>query len=210
MPAAVWSRPAPARTGTALLVMLHGYGSSEEKLLPLFSALPPDVTGVALRGHFDVGGSFGWFLLDPLLHPDMAEVLESAGKVFAWLDPVLAAGSFRAVGLLGFSQGMALATTLLRLRPHAFRAAVGLSGFVLEHELLALTDEPDAALPFFWGRDVRDGFIHAGAVRHTAQWLQAHTLLTARTYPGMGHRIGRDEIRDVGIFLKRYLSPPAW
>lgn len=205
MTAAVWSRPEPARAGTVLLVMLHGYGSSEEKLLPLFSALPRDVTGVALRGHFDVGGSFGWFLLDPLLHPDIAEVLDSAGRVFAWLDPVLAAGSFTGVGLLGFSQGMALATTLLRLRPRAFRAGVGLSGFVLEHELLAQTDEPDAAVPFFWGRDVRDGFIHPRAVRHTADWLQAHTLLTARTYPGMGHRIGPEEIRDVGIFLQRYL-----
>ncbi|WP_312856821.1 alpha/beta hydrolase [Arthrobacter mobilis] len=204
--APVWSRPEAERAGTELLVMLHGYGSSEEKLLPLFGVLPPNVTGVALRGHFDVGGSFGWFLLDPLLAPDVSEVLDSAARVFAWLDPVLAAGDFRGVSLLGFSQGMALATTLLRLRPHGFRAAVGLSGFVLKHELLALSDEPDAAVPFFWGRDVRDGFIHPGAVQYTAAWLQAHTLLTARTYPGMGHRIGRDELRDVGIFLARYLA----
>ncbi|NKX52016.1 phospholipase, partial [Arthrobacter deserti] len=63
MPAAVWSRPEAARAGTELLVMLHGYGSSEEKLLPLFAVLPPNVTGVALRGHFDVGGTYGWFLL---------------------------------------------------------------------------------------------------------------------------------------------------
>ncbi|MFD1214613.1 alpha/beta hydrolase [Arthrobacter sp. GCM10027362] len=206
MMAAAWSRPEHERAGTELLVMLHGYGSSEQKLLPLFSALPPHVTGVALRGHFDVGGTFGWFLLDPLLGSDFTEVLDSVNKVFAWLDPVLAGGGFSGVSLLGFSQGMALATTLLRLRPRAFRAAVGLSGFVLEHELLALTDEPEAAVPFFWGRDVRDGLIPADAVRYTAAWLQANTLLTARTYPGMGHRIGRDEIRDVGIFLARYLA----
>jgi phospholipase/carboxylesterase len=206
MAAEAWSRPEAARAGTWLLVMLHGYGSSEEKLLPLFSVLPPDVTAVALRGHFDVGGSFGWFLLDPLLRPDFTAVLDSANRVFGWLDPVLAAGNFAGVGLLGFSQGMALATTLLRLRPRAFQAAVGLSGFVVENELLAQADEPDTAVPFFWGRDVRDAFIHAGAVRYTAGWLAAHTRLTARTYPAMGHRIGADEVRDVGIFLRHYLA----
>jgi len=204
---AAWSRPAEERAGAGLLVMIHGYASSEEKLLPLCEVLPANVTGVAPRGHFDVGGTHGWFLLDPFLTSDFAEVVSSANRVFGWLDPILAAGSFRSVSLLGFSQGMAMATTLLRLRPAAFRAAVGLSGFVLDHELLALTDELDGSLPFFWGRDVRDAFIHSDAIDYSEQWLRDHTALTARTYPGMGHNIGAEEMRDVGIFLRLYLQP---
>ncbi|WP_336715905.1 alpha/beta hydrolase [Arthrobacter sp. USHLN218] len=206
METAAWSRPAEERAGTDLLVMIHGYGSSEERLLPLFEVLPPNVTGVAPRGHFDVGGKHGWFLLDPFLTSDFAEVVGSANRVFEWLDPILEAGSFRSVSLLGFSQGMAMATTLLRLRPAAFRAAVGLSGFVLDHDLLALTDELDGSLPFFWGRDADDVVIHGDAIQYSADWLEAHTRVTARTYPGMGHNIGAEEMRDVGIFLRVYLG----
>lgn len=206
MTTAVWSRPEDERAGTELLVMIHGYGSSEERVLPLFEALPANVTGVALRGHFDVGANYGWFLLDAFLASDFADVVSSANRVFAWLDPVLASGKFTGTSLLGFSQGMAMATTLIRLRPTAFRAAVGLSGFVLENELLTLTDDLDGTLPFFWGRDAADVVIHQDAVDYAADWLEAHTRLTARTYPGMGHNIGPEEIRDVGIFLKTYLG----
>jgi len=62
-------------------------------------------------------------------------------------------------------------------------------------------------VPFFWGRDRADWVIHSGAVAGAAQWLEANTALTARTYPGMGHRIGGEEGRDVGIFLRTFALP---
>lgn len=206
----LWSAPAEDRPGTHLMVMLHGYGSNEHSMASLFPALPGGVTGAALRGTFPVGDSSGWFLLDPYLNSGTAEELEAAAGVFTWLDRVRAEGSFTGVSLLGFSQGMAMAVTLLRLRPAGFTSVVGLSGFVAENELLAMAEPLPDPVPFFWGRDRNDWVINDEAISRTQNWLAENTALTARTYPGMGHGIGPDEVRDVGIFLRRYVVPKAY
>lgn len=207
MSEALFSRPAVERAGTHLLVMLHGYGSSAAAMASLFPALPEHVTGAALSGPLDVGGERGWFLLDYLLTHDFAEVVASAQRVLDWQDAH--ADGYASVSLLGYSQGMAMATTLMRLRPGAYRAAVGLSGFVLRNDLLELSEsppaDPAARVPFFWGRDPRDPVINSDAVAHGAEWLEGHTRLTSRTYPGMGHGVGADELRDVAVFLRHYL-----
>jgi phospholipase/carboxylesterase len=97
-----------------------------------------------------------------------------------------------------------MASTLLRLHPREYKAVVGLSGFVLDNELLALTDSFDPKPPFFWGRDKADLVINEDAIAHTADWLEKNTLLTARTYPGMGHAMSKAEMVDVSAFLKHY------
>ncbi|MEB7446961.1 alpha/beta hydrolase [Arthrobacter koreensis] len=199
-----WSAPEDARGGTHLLVMLHGYGSDESALTPLFPHLPEGITGAALRGPFDVGGRSGWFLLDPMLESDEADVLAAGSSLLSTVSELKQQGNFSGVSLLGFSQGMAMAVTALRLRPEEFTCVVGLSGFVVRSELLAMAEPLARPVPFFWGRDRGDWVIHADAVAEAERWLEANTLLTARTYPDMGHRIGADEMRDVGIFLRAF------
>ena len=200
----IWSVPAAERPGTHLLVMLHGYGSDETAMQALFPSLPPGVTGVALRGGFDVGGSFGWFRLDPMLDSDPAEVLQAGSELLVTISSLEQQGSFTGVSLLGFSQGMAMAVTALRLRPAAFTSGIGLSGFMVESELLAMSEPLPRRVPFFWGRDRADWVIHPDAITAAGRWLELNTLLTARTYPGMGHRIEADEMRDIAVFLRRF------
>jgi phospholipase/carboxylesterase len=106
---------------------------------------------------------------------------------------------------MGYSQGMAMASTLLRLHPDSYKATVGLSGFVLDNELLALTDSFESPPPFFWGRDKADLVINEEATEYTAQWLNKNTRLTARTYPGMGHAMSKTEMVDVSAFLRHYV-----
>ena len=202
-----FSAPEADRRGTHLLVMLHGYGSDEHAMIRLFPFLPAGVTGAAVRGTFPVGDAFGWFLLDPYLDSDTAEVLQAASGLLGWVDQARAEGGHTGVSLLGFSQGMAMALTLVRLRPAGFDAVVGLSGFIAENELLAMAEPLSEPVPFFWGRDRNDWVIHEDAIAATRKWLEENTALTARTYPGMGHSIGSQEVRDVMLFLKRYVVP---
>ncbi len=198
----IWSAPAAERPGTHLLVMLHGYGSDETAMKAIFPSLPAGVTAVALRGSFTVGDRFGWFLLDPTLEADAADVLQAGSELLATITSLQQQGSFTGVSLLGFSQGMAMAVTALRLRPSGFASAVGLSGFVVESELLAMAEPLANPVPFFWGRDRADWVIHPDAIEAGRRWLELNTLLTARTYPGMGHRIGAEEMRDIAVFLR--------
>ena len=217
----VWSRDAADRAGTDLVIVFHGYGSNEQRAArTFFPMLPERCTGLTVRGGFEIDasaaqgegdpGAHGWFLLDLLLQSDFAEVLASAHRVFDVVDsPEVAQGGFRTVSVLGFSQGMAMATTAIRLRPEAFACGVGLSGFAVDNELLAMLDSPaegPGPRPFFWGRDVQDPVIHPDAVAHTRAWAEEHTLLTARSYPGMLHATAPDEVRDVRIFLEHTLA----
>jgi len=203
METVVWSKPEAERDGTPLLVMMHGYGTDESRMVRLFDYLPAGFTCAALRAPMVIGDHYGWFLLDYFLANDFADVITAANAVQAWINAVR--GRHSSVSLLGFSQGMAMASTLLRLRPHDFRAVVGLSGFVLDNELLAMSETFDTKPPFFWGRDKADLVINEDAVDHTGEWLNRNTLLTARTYPGMGHTISKAEMVDVGAFLRHYV-----
>lgn len=202
METVAWSKPEHERAGTPLLVMMHGYGTDESRMAQLFGSLPPEFSCAALRAPKVIGDHYGWFLLDYFLTHDFADVISSTNAVFAWIDSVRAQHS--SVSLLGYSQGMAMASTLLRLRPAQFRAVVGLSGFVLDNELLAMSESFEVRPPFFWGRDRADVVINDAAVEHTGEWLHRNTALTARTYPGMGHSIAKAELVDVSAFLRHY------
>ncbi len=203
METVVWSKPEDERDGTPLLVMMHGYGTDEARMVRLFQYLPAEFTCAALRGPMVIGDHYGWFLLDYFLVNDFADVITATNSVHDWVNSVRARHS--SVSLLGYSQGMAMASTLLRLHPDDYRATVGLSGFVLENELLSLTESFTTPPPFFWGRDKADLVINEDATAYTEQWLQEHTQLTARTYPGMGHAMSKAEMVDISAFLRHYV-----
>ncbi|MEO5779751.1 MULTISPECIES: alpha/beta hydrolase [Arthrobacter] len=203
METVTWSRPERERPGTPLLVMLHGYGTDESRMVRLFRSLPAEFSCAALRGPEVIGDGYGWFLLDYFLNHDFADVISSSTSVLTWIDSIRMQHS--SVSLLGYSQGMAMASTLLRLRPEPFCAVVGLSGFVLDNELLAMSESSTSRPPFFWGRDKADVVINDAATDHTAEWLQRNTRLTARTYPGMGHSVSQAELTDVSAFLRHYV-----
>ena len=203
METVVWSKPENERAGTPLLVMMHGYGTDESRMVNLFDHLPSEFTCAALRAPMPIADGYGWFLLDYFLANDFADVIAAANSVFSWIDTVR--GAHSTVSLLGYSQGMAMASTLLRLHPKSYETVVGLSGFVLENDLLALTDSFETPPPFFWGRDKADLVINEDATAHTEAWLNANTRLTARTYPGMGHAMCKAEMVDVSAFLRHYV-----
>lgn len=203
METVVWSKPEAERDGTPLLVLMHGYGTDESRMVRLFEYLPSEFTCAALRAPMVIGDHYGWFLLDYFLSNDFADVISATNAVHAWISSVK--GRHSSVTLMGYSQGMAMASTLLRLHPADYKATVGLSGFVLDNELLALTDSFESPPPFFWGRDKADLVINEEATEYAAGWLDKNTQLTARTYPGMGHAMSKTEMVDVSAFLRHYV-----
>ncbi|WP_416443112.1 alpha/beta hydrolase [Leucobacter sp. HNU] len=208
-----------------LLVLMHGYGSFEGDLIELAPLLPPAVCAsprAPLVAPAPVENGYAWFPLSfgaqGLAHDPVparfAGTAPHAAAVAAldWIDGILdraiGAGAERRppVALFGFSQGGAMVTSLLRLRPGGFAAGVICSGFVP-----AGTFEGDRALaaarpPVFWGRDVEDPVIDAARIARTAEWLPEHTALVRREYTGILHGIGRDELGDIAAFLRPLLA----
>jgi phospholipase/carboxylesterase len=201
-PVALWSRPEEERDGTPLLVLLHGHLASEQDLMGVVEHLPEDFTVASLRAPLGQGAGFTWFPLTQDLDYSVEKAVDAVGQVGQWLDTVKARHS--SVSLLGFSMGMAVASSLMRNRPEEFAAVVGLSGFVLPSDGHPFFRDQDAAArrtPFFWGRDQEDPVISPDKIEFTHAWLNAHTDLTKVLYANMWHSISVQELGHVREFL---------
>ena len=200
-PGVLWSKPAQERAGKPLLVLLHGYGANEQDLLSLADLLPQEFAVASVRAPMVSGAGFTWFPLTASVEYSLEAVKDAASYVEDWLDSVRP--DHPTVTLLGFSMGMALATTLLRRRPADYAAVVGLSGFAVDAggDPSFRDAELDGTVPLFWGRDQQDPVITPDKVEFTMAWVRKHVKLTKVLYTGMWHGINQQEIGHVSEFL---------
>jgi len=206
--AVLWSSSEKDRVGRPLLVLLHGYGSHEGDLFSLGAYLPLEPVLASLRAPLALDGrANAWWPLRLPMDPeesrtDPAEVEQPTQDVLDWLDALDHPGP---IGLLGFSQGAALAVQLLRRAPGRFAFAVALSGFVVP---LPEGDDADERLArerplVFRGRGTLDTVIPERAVTEGDAWFPAHTELDSRVYEGVAHGVSQAEIADVSAFIRR-------
>jgi phospholipase/carboxylesterase len=203
----LWSVEPAAREGRPLLVLLHGYGADEEDLFGLIPHLPDAFAVAAPRAPLSPpwpAPGYSWYPIEERGARDPDRVTAAARGVLAWLE---AEAPGARVGLLGFSQGAAVALQALRLAPARIEFAVNLSGYVAPGSL-----PTDAALaarrpPVFWGRGTNDDVIPAALVAHTTEWLPGFSTLSGRVYPGLTHAVSEQELIDVRTFLEMQLEP---
>jgi len=201
-----WSAPPAERSGRPVLVLLHGYGSDEHDLFGLVPYLPDAFVVASVRAPLappwpTPGAS--WYPIEGLDGRDPAAVTLAARAVLAWVQDAVGSAP---VGLLGFSQGGAVALQALRVDPDAVSFAVVLAGYAAGGELLGDAVLAKRRPPVFWGRGAADDVIPAALVGVTAQWLPAHSDLSGRVYPGLTHSISQDELDDVRAFLDARLA----
>ncbi len=204
-----WSVPLAEIGDRPVLLLLHGYGADEHDLFGLVPYLPDAFAVASLRAPLTPpwpAPGASWYPVEGLNGRDPAAVTLAAEALLAWIAETL---GDRPVGLLGFSQGGAVAVQTLRVAPEAVSFAVVLAGYAAGGELPG-----DAALaarrpPVFWGRGTHDDVIPPHLIDMTAQWLPAHSELTGRVYPGLTHSISEDELRDVRAFLDARLASGA-
>ncbi len=204
--AVLWSAAEAERTDRPLLVMLHGYGADETDLFGLAPFLPPDFVVAAVRAPLAPpwpAPGHSWYPIEGLESRDPVHVTDAAARLLEWLD---ASGADVEVGLLGFSQGAAVAIQAMRLEPERFSFVVNLSGYATPGDLPG-----DAALatlkpPVFWGRGTNDDVIPEFLVDHTTEWLPRHAELSGRVYPGLTHSVSEQELDDVRVFLDKQLE----
>ncbi|MDQ0708150.1 phospholipase/carboxylesterase [Arthrobacter woluwensis] len=206
-PTVLWSVPEDQRQGRPLLVLLHGYGANEADLFGLADQLPDEFVVASVRAPLTMGPGFTWFPLTGSLDYSFDAVKAATDYVLEWLDGVRE--EFTSVSLLGFSMGMAMATSMWRRRPQDFAAIVGLSGFAVEGGTDWFRDaELDGSTPFFWGRDPQDPVIPREKVDFTAAWLLGKARATKVQYSGVWHGISPQEVGHVAEFLGfEVLSP---
>ena len=205
--------PQPDDSAIPTLVLLHGYGSNEKDLISLVPAMRmflPSVSAkvIAVRAWHPAAGrprGYSWFPGPVMAQPSDAAIGETADRVAA----VIRRHTSKAV-VLGFSQGMCTAITVLRRHPDLVSGLVGLSGFMFDDDHpgdphLAVSAATGSGVPAFAGYDPADPIVPAVANRWALTFLRTHTDLEEHTYPRMGHSVSMDEISDLTGFLRRVL-----
>lgn len=199
--AVLWSAPESERAGRPLLVLLHGYGSHEGDLFGLSPQLPLQPVIASVRAPLRAGAGYAWFPFSGEEAPVAGVADDTVRALFEWLDTTTSTS----IGLLGFSQGGAMALQLLRNAPTRFAYAVMLAGFAIGEGGVD-ADLAAASPPVFWGRGTADRVIPAGLIAHTQRWLPSHSTLTERIYEDLAHGVSAAELGDVSAFIRRQLA----
>lgn len=199
--AVLWSASEADRVGRPLLIVMHGLGSHEGDLFSLAPHLPLDPAIASLRAPLTEGDGWGWFPRGQGKGGVESDHADAAARgVLAWLDGLPEQPT--SIGLLGFSQGGAMALQLLRHAPDRFAFAVQLSGFVAGIDHAGDARLAELRPPVFWGRGTADDIIPAEAVDAAQAWLTEHSTLTERIYEGMGHSVSQPELADIVAYLR--------
>ena len=200
--AALWNAEPDEREGRPLLVLMHGRRGDPADRFAMAPALPAEFVIVSVRAPIAEEGTWSWF--DPVRNPSGDPLAEdadhAADAVLRWLDTLPFTPSL--IGMLGFSQGGAMATHVLRRGAERIGFAVNLAGYVVRGEqrtdaLLAATRPPA-----FWGRGADDALFTTELVERTAGWLERHTALESHVYEGLDHAVSPQETADVAAFLR--------
>ncbi|NHU84930.1 phospholipase [Kocuria sp. JC486] len=200
-----WNRDPAADPNAPLLVMFHGFGADENDLMGLVPGLPDEFVVASVRAPQREGYGYRWFPLYSDEAFDAAQVQAALEPVVAWVRQQ--AEGRPSVSLLGFSQGMCIATSVVRAMPGEIAAVAGLSGFTLPDPLPMFRDGALEQEPFklFWGRDPQDPVVNEALVNQSAEWLLTHADSTKVQYQGMGHSIAQQELRHVNEYLTHHV-----
>jgi phospholipase/carboxylesterase len=190
------------------LVLLHGRGTSENDLFPLFDELDPDrrLVGVSPRGPLRLPpGGAHWYIVRRVGFPDPSTFEPTMEKLTGWFDalPDALGVPLDKTVLGGFSQGavMSYALGLGETRPHP-AAIVALSGFIPVVEGWALDEHLDG-YPVAVGHGTFDPIIEVGFGREAKERLEkAGADVTWRESP-MEHTIDPEFIPELRDFVKR-------
>jgi phospholipase/carboxylesterase len=197
--ATVWSRTPVG--DKPLVLLLHGMGSHENDLAGLAQYLPAEYATASLRAPLSMMGGFAWFTPTATpASPEPEEVAAAATATLEWIDAHVAPTT--PIVPMGFSQGAALVSQLLRSRPERFIGGVMMSGFISEVSLPSDAEFAAAELPIFIGRGDADPVVPLARFEYASDWLHECSLLTEVVYNGMAHSVCEPELVNVVHFLE--------
>ena len=153
------------------------------------------------------GSGFEWIGPGPGIGHPSPDLESSAERLCALVEDI----SDAPVILMGFSQGAAMCSEVMRRRPELVAGLVALSGYTLipprpADEHLAASVAAGCGVPGYLGYDEQDGVIIPAALNWTAEFLRTHTSLTEELFPGLGHRISRTQMPGIANFLRPLLA----
>jgi phospholipase/carboxylesterase len=202
------SGPAPA------IVLLHGRGADERDLLPITEALPESLHIFSVRAPEQLEDGYRWYEMDldggdiHSSQPDRESFDASLAKLVSFLKYAAARYETdpKRTGLLGFSQGGALALAATVRTPQRVDWTVVLNGYLPKQYANAGKLAAIDATPIFLAAGRMDLVIPKKRVKRAAVRLKDAGLdVSFDTYP-TGHSATDPQIADVGDWVQKQVA----
>ena len=199
---------------TALVILIHGYGSNGDDLISLARMIRPalpDAAFVAPNAPLEIprmAAAYQWWPIETFSMTERAAGAAAAAPgLDAFITDELAAAGLSADRLLlvGFSQGTMMSLHVGLRRPEPVAGIVGISGMLVAPERLRA--EIGSRPPVLLVHGTADGVVPFRSME------MAETALTAigvdvRTHvsPGVGHSVGEDGLLATTEFARRAIG----
>jgi phospholipase/carboxylesterase len=197
-----------------VLVVLHGYGTDENDLLPIAEKIGPQFLILSLQAPIELhNGGHAWYDLlqtpsgiipdDLTRHESEEELLQSLAGII-----MREGGDTNRVVLLGFSQGAAVIYSLLAvcdLKNYGITpiASINMSGYLPRDILEALSEKRFDGFPFFISHGEFDELIPPQALAEAEKLLtQQGADVTARMYQ-CGHGVLPQTVEEIISWLPK-------
>lgn len=185
-----------------VLIMLHGRGGSAEDILSLAEALPvKDFALIAPQA-----AAHSWYPYSFLAPPAQNEPwLSSALDVLKQLVDDIREQGFAPDQLwfAGFSQGACLMLEFITRNALRYGGAIAFTGGLIGDRIYPENYTGDfGGTPVFIGTSDPDAHVPVQRVHDTtALLIGKHAVVVEKVYPGMGHTITQQEIRDASLAI---------
>jgi len=197
-----------------VLIALHGYGADDVDLLPIAEQLDPRFLIISLRAPIPLeGGGYAWYHLSQTaqgLIPDDLSRHESEDMIANSLKAIVEkeGGDAEHVFLMGFSQGAAIAYSLLtiyNLENYGVRVrgSVHMSGYLPRDILDALTNKQFGGFPFFISHGEYDDLIPPMALTEAEELLTSHGAKVRAKMYECGHGVLPETVNDIKLWLSK-------
>jgi predicted esterase len=200
----VYTAGTKLETATDVMILLHGRGAPAQDILSLSSYLAqPGLAFLAPQAE-----GYEWYpnrFIAPLEQnePHLSSALALLGEI---IKNVETRGiSTEKIFIGGFSQGACLASEYVIRNPRRYAGLLAFSGGYIGP--LNIERQPDGDLkgtPVFLGCSDVDPHIPLQRVQETTALLKKIGAdVTEKIYPGMGHTINDDEIKQAGDLIQQ-------
>ncbi len=195
---------------TPLLLLLHGYGSSEKDLFRLNSYLDKRCLILAVQAPMSMGANaskYKWYDIDFVEGQKIRNhdnITTSTATLMAFIDAAVKTFNLngKQVYLMGFSQGAILSLGLATQHPEKVKGIMALSGYLAEEfKADKAANEQLKQVSAFIAHGTKDQVINIEEARAGIKELKKWGLPTTyKEYP-IGHTISGEILRDLGGWL---------
>ena len=194
------STGAPLEEADSAMILIHGRGATAEGILDLARVLPKE--GMAYLAPQAVNNSwYPYRFIAPIKENE--PYLSSALAVIDDLVINLNTSGITTPRIIlgGFSQGACLASEYVARNPARFGGLLVFSGGLIGHELSTYEGKLEGT-PILIGCSDIDPHIPLKRVDETTDILTTlGAVVSKKIYPGMGHTVNADEIREAQKIL---------